>query len=112
MAEFENERIGVSFTLPDEITVREQLRYKIAMWIRWEAQPDKDPSEWNELEFYDRAWRAAKTVVKDWECEAIPDLDDFDMAESTDPKAANVVFWTCNAVSGHMNGLGQVPKNE
>lgn len=102
MAEFENKALGVKFSVPDIITVRQRLDYTTAIIL----SPDDD-------NFIARAWYGVRRLVKDWECAAIPDPLTFDIdASSSNDAAANVILWTVNTVIGHLSpGGAPVPKN-
>ena len=98
MAEFSNKERGVRFTLPDKITVRDQLHYYGVM------------AESLTLDTYERYWEAAKLLIENWECKRLPDLQT-DLGETDDPKITTIVLWTRTQVLTHMGDLGAVSKN-
>lgn len=100
MAHFENTELGVSFDLPEKITVGDQLRYKGRVYAYGANVED----------IYLRYWAGARGIVQNWQCEAMPDLvSDVETIET--PAAADVIFWVGNVVAGHMATLGTVEKN-
>ena len=99
MAEYNDDELGVRLTIPDEIPVRQQLRYRSASAF------------YHRADAYERFWEGAKELIDEWECEALPDKS-VSLDEVTDPAVTDIIFWACNAVSGHLNRLGDVPKNE
>ena len=57
-----------------------------------------------------KLWEMAKTMIEEWECEALPDLNT-DLSEVTDPRAARVLEWATNLVANHRRQLDLIPKN-
>ena len=98
MAEFANKKSGVRFTLPDSITVRDQLHFYGVL------------NKFQELDTYERYWEAAKLLIKDWECKKLPDIHT-NLDETSDPKITMIVLWAGTQVLNHMSSLGTVPKN-
>lgn len=98
--QYENEALGVSFNVPDEMPVRKQLAYKSAL-----ISYDDD----SHSRFYERLWRAAGVVIDGWKCEHVKPADDLDKVANA--KAAEVIEWAALKVSAHMRELGSVPKN-
>lgn len=98
--EFKNESLGVSFKLPKKITVRTRLSYRRALM-----------TQSVEASVYERLYVLAATILKDWSCETIPDPLAFNLAESTDEAAANVVVYVSDCLAEHMGPLETVPKN-
>ena len=98
MIEKKNERLGVSFQLPDRVTVRQQLAYYSGAGL---AVGD---------ELFERYWQGAKAIITDWKCEALPDIH-ADLGSLTDPKATDVILWAGMEVKRHMESLDSVPKN-
>lgn len=98
MAKYENAELGVSFTLPDELTIRQQLEWRGRL-IEEEGTS------------FIRHWEAIRPMIQDWECEEIPDLEKLDIDKATGKKAADIVFWASNEAAGHMLELDEVPKN-
>jgi len=101
MAEFTNERLGVRFTLPDSITVRQQLQYRGRAFNAGLLTED----------VYVRHWVGMLALLGEWECELVPDPKQLDLDTSTDPRVADIVFWVSNMAANHMVELESVPKN-
>jgi len=99
MATYTNEKFGVSFTLPDKMTVRKQLD-----WRGRVIESDGTT--------FIRHWQAIRPLIEDWDYEPFPKLADIDLDELTDKKLADVIFWASNEGAGHMSGLDDIPKNE
>ena len=98
MAEFSNKERGVRFTLPDSITVRDQLHYYGVI------------AESLTLDTYERYWEGAKLLIENWECKKLPDIQ-VDLGEINDPKITTLVLWVGTQVLTHMGDLGAVSKN-
>lgn len=98
MAEFVNEKLGARFSVPDRLTVREQLRY-------FSVREVADMGD-----VYEANWRACLPLVQGWQCAALPDPQALDLETSDDPQAARVMMWVANTVAGHVRRLGEVPK--
>lgn len=114
MAEYKNEALGVSFTIPDAISIRKQLQYRRAMVSAYTSEAlarGNDELLTREDDFYPLFFTGAKVVIEDWKCEHLPVLNGLNFDDVTNPHVADVVFWVCNTVSGHMNRLEEVPKN-
>lgn len=94
----ENDQTPCTFTVPDKITVKQQLEYFSAA----------GGSAGNEYWF--RLWQAAKTLIQDWQCEIMPDIDT-DLETVTDPQISGVVVWAGVKVSEHINSLQAISKN-
>jgi hypothetical protein len=99
MAEYANERLGVSFTLPDAPTVRQQLAFRSEMFLSAGGR------------MYERMWEAAQSMLSDWECERMPNPRAVDLDEETDAKIADIIFFVGNTVAEHLADIGAVPKN-
>ena len=99
MAEYKNEELGVRFTMPDKPTVRQMLRYRSLTPV-----PGRNPG------LYEEYWYAVSELIDEWECEVVPekgaDLDALD-----DMRAVDIIAWVIHSGVGHMNRLGDVPKN-
>ena len=98
MATYENEKLGVSFTLPDKLTVRQQLDWRGRVFE-------------TEGTTFLRHWQAVKPLIEDWAYEPDPVLEDIDIDTATDKALADVIFWASNEAAGHMAGLDAIPKN-
>ena len=95
--EYKNEQLGASFTVPDRITVRQQLGYYSEAAL---ATGD---------ELFTRLWLGARTLIQDWQCEGVP--LETDIETDTNPKAASVMIWAAMRVKEHIDRLESVPKN-
>lgn len=100
MAEYTIESVGLRFTVPDRLTVRQQLEYRGII----AASSRKD--------LYPRFWDGARHLIDGWQCEAMPDKD-VNLDEVDDPEIADIIFMACNIVNRHLNRLEEeaVPKN-
>lgn len=100
MAEYTVESIGLRLTVPDRLTVRQQLEYRGLVAMS------------NRREMYPRFWDGARHLIDEWECEKMPDKN-VNLDEVDDPEVADIIFTACNLVNGHLNKLEQeaVPKN-
>lgn len=97
--EFKNDKLGVTFFVPDKITVRQQLAYVSSeVFAR-----GKD--------FLERYWLGAVGVMYDWQCSLIPDPETLDLDKTTDPRIAEIITWAGMEVRKFMNSLDEVPKN-
>jgi len=85
------------FTVPDKITVRQQLAYFSAS-----VAPDRAMLE--------RYWLAAIPLINDWQCGILPDINT-DLDSITDPHATQVIIWAGLEVKKHIDMLGEVSKN-
>jgi len=98
--DYTNETLGVSFTLPDSITVRKQLSYRNAII-----------NTTNTLDLYIRFWQGFLVLVENWQCKTLPDANAVDLDTDTRPATADIVVWACNICARHMGELENVPKN-
>ena len=98
MATYENEKLGVSFTLPDKLTVRQQLDWRGRVFETVGTT-------------FLRHWQAVKPLIEDWAYEPDSVLEDIDIDTATDKALADVIFWASNEAAGHMAGLDAIPKN-
>lgn len=96
--EFKDKERGVRFTLPEKINVRDQLRY-------FDALASDDVSD------LERYWMAAVSIIQDWECEKLPDIDKADLEKIYDLDVTGIVIWTGTTVLNHMNRTEGTPKN-
>lgn len=99
MTHYENEGLGVSFSLPERFTVRENLSFREHL-----GRVASDSA-------FIRYWVAALPIIKDWQCALIPDPAALDMDTETDAHIADIVQWTANSVAGHMMALVAPEKN-
>jgi len=96
--EYKSDDFGVSFSVPDKVTVRQQLAYY--------SEAARAANE----DLFMRLWLGARQVLDDWKCEAMPDRF-ADLDSVTDPRAAGAITWAAMQVKSHMDKLEQVPKN-
>lgn len=97
---YENETLGVSFELPDDMTVREQLAFRERVFL---APGDTDT--------YSRYWAGVLPLLSNWECEAMPDPEALDLDTETRVKVANIVNWVANTAAGHFTELDEPDPN-
>jgi hypothetical protein len=95
--EYKNEQLGASFTVPDKITVRQQLAYYSEAALAFGD------------EFFIRLWKGATALIQDWQCADVPLTTDIET--DTNPKAASVMIWAGMRVKEHIDRLETVPKN-
>lgn len=95
--EFKKETpVPVRFTIPDKVTVRQQMAYLS------EASASSRPH-------IERLWIGAVAMIEEWECSLFQKGVNLD--EVTDPRVTDVMVWVAIQVRNHMNGLDEVPKN-
>lgn len=97
--EFINTDFGVSFSLPERVTVRQQLGYISEAGLA------------RGRDLFERYWYGARNLVQNWQCELIPDPMILDLDKATDPKIAMIVTWVGIEVKGYMDRLDTLPKN-
>ena len=95
-----SEKIGFSLTVPDKITIRQQMRYKGSTM----GVLDKDDK-------YVILWHAAQPLIETWESALVPDYKTIDLDQLYDPAVANLVMEVGSAVWLHIQRLGEVRKN-
>lgn len=96
---YENDELGVAFTLPDAMTVRQQLAFRAQLGAAADGGP------------FVRYWQAAPTIVTEWQCERIPDMTAFDLDGNGDAGAADIIVWVGNTIAAHMADMETPPKN-
>jgi len=101
MAEFTNDDLGLRFTLPDNPTVGQQLRYRGRVFATGYFTED----------VYLRMWLGFLGLYGEWECESVPDPKTVDLETETNPAVADIVQFVGNVTARHMNTLETVPKN-
>ena len=99
MAEYESEKFGVKFSVPDELTVRQQLAFRSELFLT------------QDMDRFERFWIGAQHLIEDWECELIPIPADLNLVTETNPAIADIVNYVCTTVAGHLAMIGAVPKN-
>lgn len=97
MAEFVRDTPSARFSVPDAITVKQQLRYMSAAVT---AKLD-----------FERYWAGALVLMQDWSCDLIKDPHKLDLEKETDPRVTDVVIWAGWQVKQHVDQLGTLPKN-
>jgi hypothetical protein len=96
MPEFENDLLKCKFKVPDHPTVRQQLAWYSELGF---TQPSRE-----------QYWNAAKAILYDWECEALPDPQvNLDSIEN--PNQTLIIMWTGSQVLVYMDALNNLPKN-
>ena len=96
--EFKRVNPDCTFSIPDKITVRQQLAfYSVAA-----GNPDKT--------MFERIWKASKELIEAWNCSVFPDYEQ-DLDKETDPVIAQIVVWAGQQVRQYINSLELVPKN-
>jgi len=114
MAEYESEKFGVKFSVPDELTVRQQLAFRSELFLT------------QDMDRFERFWIGAQHLIDEWECELIPDVSvldsdtgavlvagraDLNLVTETNPAIADIVNYVGTTVAGHLAMIGAVPKN-
>lgn len=101
MAEYESERLGVKFELPDKLTIAQQLSFRSALFL----SRDKDK--------FRRFWDGAVELIvpESWKCEIIPDFKTLDLDVETDGRMVDIVHFVGTTTAGHLAAIGAVPKN-
>ena len=95
---YRNEVLDISFSVPDALTVRKQLRYHSLSGYRGDGGRLED------------LWKGALELIEDWKCPLVADPKALDPAQGTDPGVATVMIWTGSTVWQHVNQLEAVPK--
>ena len=95
---YENEALGVSFSLPETVTLRQQLMFRSRLL---DVEDDSAHLRW---------WIAALPLIEDWQCEAIPDLSSIDLDEPGDWRTGDIIQYVANASAGHFMEMADVPK--
>jgi hypothetical protein len=103
MAEYKNEALGVKFSVPDTMTVGQNLRYRGRVFNAGFYSDD----------VYIRMWQGFLSLYQEWECDLIANPKDLDVDIETNPQVANIVMWVGNMTAHHVNVLEAeaVPKN-
>lgn len=112
MAEFINKELDVRFTVPDELTVRQQLQFKARVYRGAQVSDD----------MYIRYWEGAVGLIQDWsgaekngkgykESKTLPDPFEVDLDKETSHRVGDVLFWVGTTIAGHMYNLDNIEKN-
>jgi len=96
--EYKNDELSARFTVPDKLTVRQQLQYYSTV-----AFSDKK-------DMVERSFEGAKLLIDEWHCDLLPSLDD-SLDEVTNPLVADVILWATRKVREHVSQLRELPKN-
>lgn len=96
--EYERKNPDCKITVPDKITVRQQLEY----FSLAGAAAGR--------EMLIRYWEGAKALITDWQCELLPDMRT-DLDKVTNPDVVSLIVWAGTQVKRHVNALEDVPKN-
>lgn len=96
--EIKNDKLSARLVVPDHPTVREQLAYF------------SETIGTQKLRHVERLWIAARALITEWECPALPDIE-ADLDKITSPAATDAILWAAMAVKRHMDALDDVPKN-
>lgn len=99
LKEFKNEEVGIRFTIPERPTVKQQLIYTGACTSLMEE------------EWFIKRWNGAKSLIVDWECDALSDYKSIDLEKETNPKIAEIISWVSLQTMIFMSQLEDVPKN-
>jgi hypothetical protein len=103
MAKIENEKLGLSFTLPDKPTV-----YQILIFDSKLSESIRQPQ-------FLKLWEIAKTVISDWQCEAFPDykvaLETINGEDNDMNKIARIIEFVGAQAIAWRNELDLVSKN-
>lgn len=96
---FENEGLGVSFELPEKMTVRQQIAVRARVW-------DRNSDEPAALRF----WFGMLPMIENWQCDDYPDPFQIDIDEETDVTVTQIITWASNQMAGYFYDKGMVPK--
>lgn len=99
MATFKNETYGTKFSMPARPTVRQQMRWTSAISMGPVAAA------------FERVWYGMKPLITDWQCEIIANPFEFDLDESDDYRAHDIIVWAAEQASSHMASLRDVKKS-
>jgi len=94
---FEHVKPSARFTVPDRITVRQQLQYFSEASI-------------GDAPVFLRLWQGAVPLIEEWTCEVMPDKD-VDLNSITDPNVTLVLVWAGLEVKKRIEGMNDLPKN-
>ena len=89
---------GARLVVPDNPTVLQIVTF------------DSKRYELSELPALVLLWEMAKTMIGEWESEAMPDIN-ADLGELEDPRIAMLIQWASNLVANHRRSLDNIPKN-
>ena len=95
----ESEEHKTAFEIPDEPTVRQQLRYDAA----WELSDLAGT--------FEKLWIGLSAIVIDWQSEIVPECRPSILDELKSPEAAACIRWAGLETFAHMRQIEDVPKN-
>lgn len=96
---YENESLGVKFSMPGSLTLREHNAYR----TRLIDNLGQDATT--------RQWFAVLPLIEDWECELILDPVALDLDKPATWKVADVLQWVTNTAVGHLLEMDDVDPN-
>lgn len=99
MHKFDHPESEVTFELPEDPTIRQLMAYD-----GFELAQGRP--------MYERLWDAARTVIQDWECEILPDIQ-MSLDEVGSNEQLAVIKWAALACFGWRQTLKEelLPKN-
>jgi len=100
MAQHTNEELGVSFTTPDSLTTRQYMSCSSLA-----AMMQREPEKMLEYTF-----KAARLIVTDWKCSALPDLHKVDLDEALNIQHVKIISWASEEVMKLIQRVNEVPK--
>jgi hypothetical protein len=95
-----NDELKVSFALPAPFYLSD-----IEKWEEGRAQAIRDGA----ITVVSLRWLAARAIIKDWECETLPDLN-LEAKEISDEQL-RVIAWVGLQVENFVLDLTRIPKN-
>lgn len=99
---FQKDDGSVSFSIPDKITIRNQLKFKTHVFSNNERLEDD--------ELFILYWEAGLPMIEEWECELIPKPAILDFDKEDDNRIADIVFWVGNKIAAEV--LVTIPKEQ
>lgn len=98
MPKFDDQELGVSFSVPDAPTVRQVLRYDSLVELAS-----------NDLTTYERIWLGVKVFAEEWECDHVQ--PDSGLDEIATPEAIEVMKYAGLVTYSYRLSLKEVEKN-
>jgi len=96
---YSNDALGVSFSLPEAVTVREQLNLRGRLL-------DADHLDSAHVRWF----IAARPLIDDWQSDDIPDLAEFELESVMTWRVGDVIQFVANESAGHFMAMADVPK--
>lgn len=100
MAKQSNGTTEATFTLPDTLTVRQQLKFAGQLGRVFEYGGH-----------FTAYWQAGIEFITDWQCDLIPDPTAVNIDTETDPRVTRIIISAANAIADWYLNLGNVEKN-